>query len=132
MFEKFFKQGGDYFYFVFRIFVGLLFFQHGMQKLFGVFGGHTVPVVGFLGLAMIIEFAGGLAITFGFFTRLAAIVAAVEMIVAYFMVHFPNGIIPIVNKGELALLYLASFLVIMTYGGRKWSLEKALWKKEIF
>jgi putative oxidoreductase len=132
MFEKIFKQGGDYLYFVFRICVGLLFYQHGMQKLFGLFGGHAVPIVGLLGLAAIIEFAGGLAITFGFFTRLAAIIAAVEMIVAYFMVHLPKGIIPIVNKGELALLYFAAFLVIMIYGGRKWSLERALWKKEIF
>jgi putative oxidoreductase len=132
MFEKFFKQGGDYFYFVFRLFVGLLFYQHGMQKLFGLFGGHAVPIVGFLGLAAVIEFAGGLAITFGFFTRLAAIIAAVEMVVAYFTVHLPKGIIPIVNKGELALLYFAAFLAIMIYGGKKWSLEKALWKKEIF
>jgi putative oxidoreductase len=130
--EKYFKQGGDYFYFVFRVFVGLLFFQHGLQKLFGLFGGHVVSLVGSLGLAAIIEFAGGLAITFGFFTRLAAIIAAVEMIVAYITVHAPKGMIPIVNKGELALLYFTAFLAIMIYGGRKWSLERALWKKELF
>jgi putative oxidoreductase len=134
MLEKFFKKGGDYFYFVFRVFTGLLFFQHGLQKLFGLLGGHAgaVPLVSLLGLAGIIEFAGGLAIAFGIFTRLAAVIAAVEMIVAYILVHAPNGTVPVVNEGELALLYFAAFLALMIYGGRKLSLEKAFWKKELF
>jgi len=119
----------DYFYFVFRVFVGLLFLQHGLQKLFGMFGGiggQPAPLFSQFGLAGIIEFLGGLAIAFGLFTRLAAFIAAIEMIVGYFMVHVPQGLIPFVNQGELALLYFASFLAIMAFGARKWSLEKMI------
>ena len=66
------------------------------------------------------------------FTRLAAAVSAIEMVIAYFKVHAPNGLIPLVNQGELALLYFVAFLVLMVYGAGKWSLEKALMKKEAF
>ena len=125
----------DYFYFVFRVFVGLLFLQHGLQKIFGMFGGvggNTVPLMSLFGAAGLIELIAGIAIALGLFTRLAAVVSAIEMLVAYFMVHAPNGLIPLVNQGELALLYVASFLVLMAYGAGKWSLEKAIMKKEAF
>src|SRR3989338_7442372 len=119
----------DYFYFEFRVFVGLLFLQHGLQKLFGAFGGvggQPVELLSLFGAAGLIEFLGGIAITLGLFTRLAALIAGIEMLAAYFMVHAPNGLIPLVNQGELALLYVASFLVIMVYGAGKWSIEKVL------
>ena len=125
----------DYFYFVFRVFVGLLFLQHGLQKVFGMFGGiggNTVPLMSLFGAAGLIELIAGIAITLGLFTRLAAAASAIEMVVAYFIVHVPNGLIPLVNQGELALLYFASFLVLILYGAGKWSLEKALMKKEVF
>jgi|TARA_B100001971_G_C17886311_1_gene380669 putative oxidoreductase len=124
---------GDHLYFIFRVFVGLLFLQHGLQKLFGAFGDRApVELFSLMGLAGIIEFSAGLAITLGIFTRLIASVAALELVVAYFMAHAPNGLIPIMNGGELALLYVASFLVLVVYGAKKWSLERALLKKEIF
>jgi len=125
----------DYFYFVFRVFVGLLFLQHGFQKLFGMFGGlagQPAQLFSLMGLAGIIETFGGLAIAFGFFARLGALFAAIEMPIAYFMIHVPQGIIPFLNQGELALLYFASFLVVMVYGAGKWSLEKVIFKKEFF
>jgi len=125
----------EYFYFVFRVFVGLLFLQHGLQKLFGMFGGlggNSAEIFSMMGLAGLIELLGGLAIALGLFARLGALFAAIEMPIAYFMAHAPNGIIPLVNKGELALLYFAAFLVIMAFGARKFSLEKALMKKEVF
>ena len=125
----------DYFYFVFRVFVGLLFLQHGLQKLFGAFGGiggQPVELISLFGLAGIIETFGGIAIALGLFTRLVAFVTAIEMAVAYFMVHIPIGAVPLLNQGEPALLYFAAFLVIMVYGAVKWSLEKALMKKEVF
>src|SRR3989338_7137844 len=125
----------DYFYLVFRVFVGLLFLQHGLQKVFGMFGGiggNTVPLMSLFGAAGLIELIAGIAITLGLFTRLAAAASAIEMVVAYFIVHVPNGLIPLVNQGELALLYFASFLVLMVYGAGKWSLEKTFTKKEVF
>lgn len=125
----------DYLYFVFRVFVGLLFLQHGLQKMFGMFGGlggTSAELFSLMGLAGIIETVGGLFIAFGLFTRLIAFLAGIEMLVAYSMVHAPSGLIPLLNQGELALLYFASFLVIIMYGAGKWSLEKALMKEEAF
>lgn len=135
----------DYFYFVFRVFVGLLFLQHGAQKLFGWLGGPGTPgFAGFLStlgfpapiffayIVAGIEFFGGLAIALGLFTRLFASLAVLEMLIAYFVIHAPNGLIPIVNQGELALLYFAAFLILIAYGAKKLSLEKAIFKKEIF
>ena len=127
----------DYFYFVFRVFVGLLFLQHGLQKLFGAFGGvggngQPVELFSLFGLAGLIEFVGGIAIAIGFFSRLAAFIGGIQMLVAYFMVHAGNGLIPLINQGELALLYFASFLVIMMHGAKKWGVEAAILKKEVF
>ena len=125
------------FYFVFRVLVGLLFLQHGLQKVFGMFGGigggslisGGLPPL--MILAGIIEFAGGLAIIFGLFARPAALIAALEMIVAYFIVHAPQGPVPLLNQGELVILYVAAFMVILAQGAGKLSLEKALFKKEL-
>ncbi len=130
IFKKYFKT--DYLYFVFRVFAGLLFSQHGFQKIFGMFGGKAVPLMSLFGAAGLIELIAGIAIALGLFTRLAAVISAIEMLVAYFMVHASGGLIPLVNQGELALLYFASFLVITIYGSGKWSIEKALMKKEAF
>jgi len=133
MFEKYINK--DYFYFVFRVFVGLLFLQHGLQKLFGAFGGlggQPAELFSLMGLAGIIETFGALAITLGLFVRLAALIAGLEMLVAYSIQHVPNGLIPLVNRGELSLLYFAAFLVIIAFGARKWSLEKLIFKKEVF
>ncbi|MBI2523415.1 DoxX family protein [Candidatus Woesearchaeota archaeon] len=125
----------DYFYFVFRVFVGLLFLQHGLQKLFGMFGGvggNTVPLMSLFGAAGLIEIIAGIAITLGLFTRLAAVISAIEMLAAYFIVHASGGLIPLLNQGELALLYFASFLILVVYGAGKWNVEKAILKKETF
>jgi putative oxidoreductase len=130
---KFTLKNGDYFYFVFRVLVGLLFLSHGAQKLFGAFGGAgpdggAVQLFSLFGLAGIIEFFGGIFIVVGFLTRWTALVSAVEMIVAYFMVHSPGGFFPILNGGELVVLYFASFLVILVYGARKWGLDNVLFR----
>ncbi len=133
MIKNIIEKNGDYFYFIFRVFVGLLFFQHGAKKLFGAFGAEeSVVLLSLMGLVGIIEFVGGLSIAFGFFARFAALISAVVMLFAYFMSHLPRGIIPIMNRGELSLLYFAAFLVIIVYGAKKWGLEKFLLKKEIF
>lgn len=120
-----------YFYFAFRVLVGLMFLQHGVQKLFGWFSnGAGVQLYSLMGLAGVIETAAGVLIALGLFTRSAALLSSAVMLVAYFKVHFPMGWVPILNQGELALLYLAAFLVLMTIGAGKWSLEKALFKEE--
>ena len=123
----------DQFYLVFRVLIGLMFFQHGAQKLLGWFGAEaTVPLFSLIGLAGIIELVGGLAIAVGLFTRIAASLTSLLMLAAYFMAHASNGFAPIVNQGELALLYFAAFIMIIMHGGQKWTLEQALFKKERF
>lgn len=117
------------FHFVFRVLVGLLFFQHGGQKLFGWFTDKgAVELVSLMGLAGTIELVGGILLVLGLFTRLTALISGVEMIVAYGMAHASRGLIPIANGGELALLYLACFIAIFGFGAGKLSLD-AKWFK---
>jgi putative oxidoreductase len=99
-----------------RLVLGLLFACHGAQKLFGVLGGtRMVDHPKFL-IGGIVEFVGGLLIASGLFTRIAAFLASGEMAVAYFTVHAPHGFWPIVNKGELAVVYYFLFLFVAAHG----------------
>ena len=109
-------------YALFRFFFGLLFFFHGAQKLFGAFGG-TQANNPLMWVGGFVEFVAGLAIAVGLFTSIAAFLAAGQMLVAYLMFHQPNALLPIQNRGELALLYMFGFLVIMTRGGGCWSVD---------
>lgn len=124
------------FYVIFRLVVSFMFFAHGAQKLFGWFGGKATALASLMGVAGIVEVIGGLLIFFGLFTRLAAVIAAVEMLAAFFIAHAKfdslTGLMPLMNKGELALLYFAAFLILIIYGAGDWSLEKAIFKKEHF
>jgi putative oxidoreductase len=114
-----------------RLVVGLMFFCHGAQKLFGWFApaghhdGHLPPLMLTGGW---IEVVGGLLIAFGLFTRLAAFIASGEMAMAFFMMHAKGSIFPIVNKGELAVVYSFLFFYIFLYGPGAWSLDVMLRK----
>ena len=132
MLSKLGEKYHDQIYAVFRIAFGLLFAMHGGQKLFGWFGGNGVELMSLFGAAGIIEFFGGLAIALGLFTRLVAAVSAVEMAVAYGMVHASKALVPLQNGGEPALLFLFGFLMMIAHGGHCWSLEKKLFGKERF
>jgi len=123
---------GDYIYLLFRVVVGFMFFCHGGQKLFGWFGGTASPIASMMGVAGLIELVGGLAILVGFFTRLAAFGSALLMIIAYFMAHGTKALLPIQNRGELAILYFVCLLVIMAQGSKILSLEKTVLGKERF
>ena len=116
-------QYSPYFYALLRIVAGLLFAQHGVQKLFGLLGGTQQPLMSQMGLAGIIEAFGGLAIALGLFTSPVAFVASGQMAVAYFQAHLPRGFWPIQNGGELAVLNCFLFLYIASRGSGKWSLR---------
>jgi putative oxidoreductase len=111
-----------------RIVIGLNFAVHGSQKLLGWppqdGGGGPLPPVMLVGGT--IELVGGLLIAIGFLTGWAAFIAAGEMAVAYFTVHFPHGPIPLVNKGELAVVYCFVFLFIAAHGAGPWSIDAAM------
>ncbi|HEX8427583.1 DoxX family protein [Hymenobacter sp.] len=110
-----------------RIVVGVLFAMHGSQKLFGVPGDKpAVELASLMGVAGIIEFAGGILIALGLLTRPAAFLSSGTMAVAYFMAHAPGGLLPIVNKGEPAVIYCFVFLYIWTHGPGIWSIDGLL------
>ena len=96
-----------------RIVIGFLYLQHGTAKLFGVphvamFDG--VQLFSLMGLAGVLEIVGGTLVMIGLWTRPAAFVLSGMMAVAYFMAHAPQGMLPILNKGELAVVYCFAFL----------------------
>ena len=115
-------------YSLFRLMAGLLYTCHGAQKLFGLFGGArmTAPLMVTGG---VIEFVGGILIAAGLFASFAAFLASGEMAVAYFMMHAPHAFLPIVNHGELAVLYCFAFLFIAASGSGAWSLDALIWKR---
>src|SRR3989338_8972971 len=125
MLNKFIENKSDYFYLIFRIIIGLLFLLHGVTKLQGIIDGKII-IISLIGLAAAIELLSGIMIIVGLFTRYFAILSAVTMLVAYFKVHFPQGLNPLMNNGELALLFFAAFLVIIAFGSGKWSLDNIL------
>jgi putative oxidoreductase len=71
----------------------------------------------------VVEFAGGLLVALGLLTPWAAFLASGMMAVAYFMAHAPNHFVPIINKGELAVVYAFLFLFICARGGGRYSLD---------
>jgi putative oxidoreductase len=110
-------------YALFRIVAGFLFMFHGLQKIFGMFGGQVMLGNPMMAAAGFIELVGGVLIMIGLLTRVAAFIASGEMAVAYFMAHQPRGGMPIQNQGELAVLYCFIFLFIATRGGGRLSVD---------
>ncbi|HET6341720.1 MAG TPA: DoxX family protein [Gemmatimonadota bacterium] len=113
---------------ILRIIAGALYCMHGMPKLFGWFGGMgeaggSAPLFSLMGLAGVLEVFGGLLILLGLFTRPVALILALEMIIAYFYAHFPRGPVPLLNGGELALLYMSVWIFLAGNGAGPWSLD---------
>jgi putative oxidoreductase len=119
----------DVLYSAMRTIAGLLFACHGAQKLFGVFGGQAQLASPRLLTAGVIELGGGLLIAIGLWAAYAAFIASGEMAVAYFTVHAPGGLLPIVNRGELAVLYCFVFLFIASRGSGAWSVDALAGKR---
>ncbi len=107
-----------------RIVAGLLFAAHGFQKLFGAFGSPgAAPPFSLMWFAGLVETVAGLGIAIGFYASPLALLASGQMAVAYFRAHLPRGPWPIMNGGELALLYCFLFLYIAANGSGKWSVR---------
>lgn len=113
-------------YAAFRVVAGFLFLFHGLQKLFGVYGGTQMPLASQMGLAGIIELVGGTLIALGAFTWPVAFICSGQMAVAYFQAHQPRGLWPIENGGELSALFCFAFLFIATRGGGPYSVDALL------
>jgi putative oxidoreductase len=112
---------------VLRIVAAFLFIAHGTQKLFGVPAAEPrdpVALFSLLGIAGILETFGGLLLVVGLFTRPVAFLLAGEMAVAYFLRHAPQAFWPLLNRGELAVLYCFLYLYLAAVGGGPWSLDR--------
>jgi putative oxidoreductase len=110
---------------ILRIMTGLLFMEHGTQKLLG-FPPAANPgpaLFSLLGVQGILELAGGLLIVLGLFTRPMAFILAGDMAVAYFMAHAPRAFFPILNGGDSAILYCFVFLYLAVAGAGVWSVD---------
>lgn len=113
---------------VLRIMSGLLLLQHGTAKLLRI---PVIPMFANLsltslpGIAGILELVGGVLMIVGLFTRSTAFVLSGLMAFAYFIAHAPRGFWPILNAGELAILYCFVFLYFAAAGPGPWSVDAA-------
>jgi len=116
---------------VLRIITAFMFIAHGTQKVFNeppsTMGSSSVPPL-LLGIGGVLELVGGALLFIGIFTRLVAFILCGEMAVAYFMVSAPKAFLPLVNQGELAVLYCFVFLFFSFAGGGEWSIDR-LWRR---
>jgi putative oxidoreductase len=107
-----------------RIMIGLLFLEHGTSKLLGFPPTQIFAILTWPGMAGAFELVGGALIAIGLFTRPVAFILAGEMAIAYFMVHAPSSFFPLINHGELAIVYCFVFLYLAAAGGGAWSLDR--------
>ena len=109
-----------------RVVLAFLYLCHGLQKLFGAFGGHRMPLASLLGVAGLLETILGALIVVGLMTSWAAFIASGEMAVAYFMAQAPRAPWPIQNGGELAVALCFAFLYIAAHGGGRFSADSVI------
>ncbi|WP_372021900.1 DoxX family protein (plasmid) [Tistrella mobilis] len=122
--EKLLKPFQPQAYALLRIVTGFLFLWHGTQKLFGLPpAGYALPDW-IVYIAGPIELVGGALVMIGLFTTPAAFLCSGMAAAAYWVGHANGGLLPIVNKGELAALYAFVFLFIATAGSGIWSIDR--------
>ncbi len=112
---------------ILRIVAALLYLEHGLAKFFGfphVANFDNLNLVSLIGVAGLIETIGSALLLLGLFTRIAAFIMSGEMAFAYFMSHAPRGFFPILNNGEVAVLYCFLFLYFAVAGGGAWSIDQ--------
>ena len=123
--ERILGRYSTYIYAILRMVSGFLLLWHGSQKLLGFppsQGGGELS--GLMAVGGVIEFVGGILIMIGLFTSIAAFLSSGMMAVAYFGWHFSmQAFLPVVNKGELAVVYCFLFLYIASRGSGVWSIE---------
>lgn len=113
-------------YALMRIVTGFLFLWHGSQKLLGFPGEAPAGAPAFIiYIAGPIELVGGILVLIGLFTRWTAFLCSGLMAFAYWIAHGPQAFLPLLNGGELAVLYCFVFLFISAHGAGIWSVDAA-------
>lgn len=113
---------------ILRFVTGLLYMQHGLNKIFDFpptpthHPYHLLSLVP--GLAGLLETFGGFLIVLGLFTRPVAFLLSGEMALAYFMVQARRGFFPFLNGGDLVILYCFVFFYLFVAGGGAWSIDR--------
>jgi putative oxidoreductase len=128
----FLKPYAEKLYALLRIVAGFMFLLHGLQKIFGLFGGVPPQAPAFIVYGGGgIELVTGLLIAIGLFVGPAAFIASGEMAIAFFLGHVAQSknINPLENHGELAVLYCWLFLFMAAKGAGTWSVDEARGKK---
>jgi putative oxidoreductase len=114
---------------VLRIVAALLFLQHGSAKLlhlpYQAMFAH-LQLASLLGVQGVLELVGGALLAIGLFSRPVAFILSGDMAVAFFMAHFPKSWLPIVNGGDLAVLFCFTFLYLCVAGPGPWSVDALL------
>ncbi|UCI09812.1 DoxX family protein [Mesorhizobium sp. B1-1-8] len=109
---------------VLRIMTALQFIEHGTQKLFNFpAGAHAEALTGIALTSGILEFAGGVLLLLGLFTRPVAFLLCGEMAIAYFMAHFPRDFFPVNNGGDSAISFCFIFLYLIFAGAGAFALD---------
>lgn len=110
---------------VLRIVTGFLYMQHGTQKMFGFPAPQHNPydLLSLMGAAGVLEVFGGALILIGLFTRPVAFLLSGEMAFAYFIAHAPRGFWPMLNGGQLAVMWSFLLLYLAFAGGGPWSIN---------
>lgn len=112
-------------YALLRIMSGALFLWHGSQKLLGFPKAAPDAPAFILYVAGPIELFGGILVAIGLFTRWSAFLCSGLMAAAYWMAHGRNHLLPVMNEGEMAVLYCFVFLFISAHGSGIWSVDAA-------
>lgn len=114
---------------ILRIVAALLFLEHATMKFFqfpAAIPGVPYPLPAIMLVAGAIEIVTGLLMTVGYYTRIAAFVAAGEMAAAYWMAHAPQSFWPALNMGEPAIMFCFIFLYLAFAGAGSWALDNVL------
>jgi putative oxidoreductase len=117
---------------IFRIVTALLLFQYGVAKHLKFPTGtpfEKVDPLSLFGVAGMFELVLGGMLLLGLFTRVVAFILCGEMAFAYFITHFPRGFIPLLNSGNLAIMFCFACLYFVCAGGGPWSLDAIVRKK---
>ncbi len=110
---------------IMRIVTAFLFMQHGGQKIFGYPAPqrYEFELFSMTGVAGTLELVGGFLVLIGLFSRSTSFLLSGLMAFAYFIAHAPEGLWPLTNGGELAVMFSFAFLYLAVAGGGVWSID---------
>src|SRR5271156_2451889 len=116
-----------------RVGLGVIFISHGYPKLFTQSQHATESFVHlgfpayFAYISGVLEFFGGLLLIVGLFTRIAGLLLAIEMAIAIWRVHLPQGTFLDVHNYELPLALFVGAFALAAVGAGMISLDHLLY-----